>query len=86
MATLVLSDIPDDLYQRLSETASAQQRSVQQQALALLREALPPAPPSAPKPTWEGFAAEMRNFWARLPADSRTADEIIGYDEHGLPR
>ena len=82
MATLVLSDIPDDLYQRLSETASAQQRSVQQQALALLREALPPAPPSA----WEGFAAEMRNFWARLPADSRTADEIIGYDEHGLPR
>lgn len=86
MAALVLPDIPNDLYQRLNETASAQRRSVQQQALALLREALPPAPPSTPKPTWEAFAAEMRDFRDRLPADSRTTDEIIGYDEHGLPR
>ena len=86
MNTLVLSDIPDDLYQRLSDTAAAHRRSVAQEVLALLRNSLPPEPRATSKPTWEEFAADMRDFWDRLPADSRTADDIIGYDEHGLPR
>ncbi len=42
-------------------------------------------PSTAPKPTWGEFAAEMQEFWDRPPADERTADEIIGYDEYGLP-
>ncbi|MGZ8218842.1 FitA-like ribbon-helix-helix domain-containing protein [Methylomagnum sp.] len=86
MNTLVLPDIPDDLYQRLSDTAAAHRRSVAQEVLALLRDRLPPEPPATPKPTWEEFAGEMRDFWGRLPTDPRTADEILGYDEHGLPR
>lgn len=86
MATLVLPDIPEDIYQRLNETASAQRRSVPQQALILLRESLIPETPTALKPTWADYAAEMKEFWDGLPADARTLDEIIGYDEHGLPR
>ena len=85
MRTLVLPDIPDDLYRRLNDTAAAHHRSMAQEVLALLRNNLPPEPSATPKPTWEEFAADMRDFWERLPPDARTADEIIGYDEHGLP-
>jgi plasmid stability protein len=86
MNSLVLPDIPDDLYQRLSDTAAAHRRSVAQEVLALLRDSLPPEAPAPRKPTWDEFAADMQDFWNRLPPDSRTIDEIIGYDEHGLPR
>lgn len=86
MNTLVLPDIPDDLYQRLSDIAAAHRRSVAQEVLALLRDSLPPESPAPLRPTWEEFAADMRDFWDRLPPDSRSTDEIIGYDEHGLPR
>ena len=31
--------------------------------------------------------AEIRRRWSETPvADDRTAEEILGYDEHGLPR
>jgi antitoxin VapB len=31
--------------------------------------------------------AEIRRRWSEMPAmDGRTQDEILGYDEHGLPR
>ena len=31
--------------------------------------------------------AEIRRRWSEMPvADERSADEILGYDEHGLPR
>lgn len=31
--------------------------------------------------------AEIRRRWSAMPvADSRTAEEVVGYDEHGLPR
>jgi antitoxin VapB len=31
--------------------------------------------------------AEIRRRWRGMPAlDNRTSDEILGYDEHGLPR
>lgn len=88
MSTLVLQDIPDDLYQRLKETAAAHHRSVVQEAIITLTEALvsKPQEQAALKPTWEAYASEMKAFWGSLPADdSRTPDEIIGYDKNGLP-
>ena len=85
MATLVLRNVPDDIYHRLKKTAEEHHRSITQEAIAMLKDALACKPPTAPKPTWEEFASEMRDFWDRLPADKRTPDEIIGYDEHGLP-
>ncbi|MDE2377827.1 type II toxin-antitoxin system VapB family antitoxin [Bradyrhizobium sp.] len=31
--------------------------------------------------------AEIRRRWSEMPVmDDRTPDEIVGYDEHGLPR
>jgi antitoxin VapB len=31
--------------------------------------------------------AEIRRRWSEMPVvDDRTPDEILGYDEHGLPR
>ena len=31
--------------------------------------------------------AEIRRRWSEMPiVDDRSADEILGYDEHGLPR
>lgn len=31
--------------------------------------------------------AEIRRRWSEMPvADDRTPEEILGYDEHGLPR
>lgn len=31
--------------------------------------------------------AEIRRRWSEMPvADGRAAEEILGYDEHGLPR
>ena len=31
--------------------------------------------------------AEIRRRWSEMPvADERTAEEVLGYDEHGLPR
>jgi antitoxin VapB len=31
--------------------------------------------------------AEIRRRWSEMPvADGRSAEEILGYDEHGLPR
>ena len=31
--------------------------------------------------------AEIRRRWRAMPVlDNRTSDEILGYDEHGLPR
>ena len=31
--------------------------------------------------------AEIRHRWTTMPIlDNRTSDEILGYDEHGLPR
>lgn len=31
--------------------------------------------------------AEIRRRWGEMPvADDRTPEEILGYDEHGLPR
>lgn len=85
MATLVLRNVPDDLYQRLKETAAEHHRSMTQEAIITLKDALVAEPQTAPTPSWEAFALEMKEFWERLPADSRTPDEIIGYDEHGLP-
>ncbi|MCX7113038.1 MAG: hypothetical protein NTX45_23565 [Proteobacteria bacterium] len=81
MATLLLRNVPDDIYHRLKKTAAEHHRSASQEAILVLKDALLYEPPTAPKPTWEEFAAEMQEFWNRLPADERTADEIIGYDE-----
>lgn len=42
MATLHVRNIPDDLYARLQQLASSQNRSISAQLITLLKSALPP--------------------------------------------
>jgi antitoxin VapB len=85
MATLVLRNVPDDLYQRLKETAAAHHRSMHQEAIVVLKGALVREPGVTPKPTWEEFAGQVKDLWAMPVLDHRAPDEIIGYDDNGLP-
>ncbi|MCP5197934.1 MAG: Arc family DNA-binding protein [Gammaproteobacteria bacterium] len=86
MSTLVLRNVPDDLHHRLKEMAAAHRRSMNQEAIVLLKAALGEIPVAAPKPTWDEFAEQLRVLWEMPVLDPRTPDEIIGYDEYGLPR
>lgn len=42
MATLTLKNVPDDLYRRLKEQAAAHRRSLNQEAIECLGNAVPP--------------------------------------------
>lgn len=81
------------------EIAGYSHKSVEQVVAQAIRELaervlpypLPPAPKivDEPPPDWSTFRkriAEIQNRVAALPVlDDRTPEEIIGYDEHGLP-
>lgn len=84
MATLVLHDISDTLYQRLKILAEAHRHSVNQEALSVLEAALPPLN-VAPKPSVEETFNWLRTeVWTLPTLDDRHPDEILGYNEHGL--
>ncbi len=85
MATLVLRNVPDDIYQRLKAIAAAHHRSMNQEAIAVLKDALVGQVAARPLPTWEEFAGQMKDLWAMPVIDPRAPDVIIGYDDHGLP-
>lgn len=85
MATLVLRNVPEDLYQRLKETATAHHRSMNQEAIVVLKGALVRESGVTPKPTWEEFAGQVKDLWAMPMLHHRAPDEIIGYDDNGLP-
>lgn len=43
--------------------------------------------PAKDPETFRAIVAELQAEWAGMPVlDDRTADEILGYDENGLPR
>ncbi len=84
MATLVLNDISDNLYQRLGTLAEAHRQSVNQEAMNVLEAALAPLD-DMPKPSVEETLDWLRReVWTLPMLDNRNSDEIIGYNEHGL--
>jgi len=84
MPTLVLRNVPDDLYQRLKETAAEHRRSMTQEAIVSLRVVLDGAreQPARPDPgaTLEWLKKEV---WTLPVLDQRGDDEILGYNAHG---
>ena len=75
MPTLVLENVPPDLYDRLQQLAAASKRPVPVEAVRLLRQALPdlpflteerPAPCDLPLPG-EGVRVAARDGALRLP-------------------
>jgi plasmid stability protein len=85
MADLMLRDIPHDLYGWLKQRAETNHRSLHQEAIALLESLQQDATPHPHKPSAEEIMVMARQF-AELPEwDQRHADEILGYDDRGLP-
>jgi len=84
MHTLVLRKVPEDLYLRLKDTASAHHRSMTQEAIVSLRVALElPQAASRPSPQ-ESLAWLEQQVWSLPVLDTRGADEILGYGDDGL--
>lgn len=85
MATLLLPDVPDDLYARLQHLADEQNRSISAQAIALLEKALPNKVQQPQETTQQDLLeilAESRRRPRRNPADLGLPDstELIRED------
>lgn len=84
MPTLVLRNVPDDLYERLKATAAAHRRSMTQEAIVALRTTLLGFQEHPPKPGVEDTIEWLRReVWSLPVLDRRSDDEILGYNEHG---
>jgi plasmid stability protein len=82
MPTLVLRNVPDDLYQRLKETAAEHRRSMTQEAIVSLRTALDRLEEPPPKPGLEETLEWLRReVWSLPVLDQRSDNEILGYNE-----
>lgn len=83
MATLVLRNVPDDLYHRLKQAAADHRRSMTQEAILSLRIALE-GQAAAPKPGVDETLAFLERELGPLPLlDQRPDDEILGYGADG---
>lgn len=86
MATLTLRDVPDDLHDWLKRQAEVHHRSVNKEVLALL-ETLRGQPGAvwSPEERYQRLMEISRSGAARPVLDTRSEDEILGYDENGVP-
>ena len=85
MASMTLRDIPDDLHRWLKQQAQAHHRSINKETIAALESVRRQNSARMPKPTVEEIMAIARRLSSQPLLDSRSADEIIGYDENGIP-
>lgn len=84
MTTLVLRQVPDALYRRLKTVAAAQRRSMNQEAILALEAGLP-GQPLAVRPTIEESRRWLEDqVWSLPVLDGGSAEEILGYGDHGL--
>lgn len=84
--------LPEPLQIRLKQSAQINHRSVNKQAVVLLEQALATQTTEPANVSADLFNQRMAALmaigksFANLPVlDSRSDDEIMGYDEHGLP-
>ena len=84
MPTLVLRNVPDDLYHRLKEVAANHRRSMTQEAIVSLQAALDGFQEQPQKPDLEHSLEWLqREVWSLPALDRRSDDEILSYNEHG---
>jgi len=86
MPTLTLRDLPQQLHAWLKRQASAHRRSVNQEVIALLEAVRSTTGERAPKLRAEELLEIGRRCAALPELDTRSVDDILGYDEHGVPR
>jgi len=83
-ANMLIKQMPDELKTWIADEARRHHRSMNKEALALLETARAQRAgrPRADAGDIDALLARFR----RLPdLDRRTADEILGYDDNGLP-
>jgi antitoxin VapB len=86
MPTLTLRDVPEDLHSWLKQQARVHHRSVNKETISLLEGLRGETPPPRRRATVDEIMAIAQRV-ARSPVlDERSAEEIIDYDENGLPR
>jgi antitoxin VapB len=90
MAAMTLREMPEDLQEFLRADAAANHRSMNKQVIVVLDEyrAKRLAEQTRKLTVEEKLAAvrQIQREIAALPVlDNRTADEILGYDQWGLP-
>ena len=81
---MLIKQMPDELKAWIADEARRHRRSMNQEALALLETARTQraGPPRAGEGDIDALLARFRG----LPElDRRTADDILGYDDRGLP-
>ena len=84
--------LPETLQNRLKQSAQINHRSVNKQAVVLLEQALAAqtvVPATVPADVFNQRVAALmaigKSFAALPVLDTRTDDEIMGYDDYGLP-
>ena len=86
MPTMTLRDVPDDLHAWLKQQAQAHHRSVNKEAIALLDRLRGETPAARQRTTVDEIMAIAQRVARARVLDDRSADEILGYDQDGLPR
>ena len=97
MPNLLIRDLPIDLHNWLRAQALANHRSANREAIAVL-ESMRRAPQASVAPSarivdpielarMRARVAKVQRAVAAMPSPNNalSADEILGYDEHGLP-
>ena len=87
MNTITLR-LPDSLQARLQSEAAINHRSVNKQATLLLEQALLATPPHVntdAQTRYNALMAIVQKARAEHVPDTRTDNEIMGYDDNGLP-
>ena len=84
MPTLVLRNVPDELYCQLKDTAKLHRRSMTQEAILSLHAGLTKASGPDTKPSFdETLTWLQREVWSLPVLDRRRDDDILGYNAHG---
>ena len=85
MATMTLRDVPDELHRWLKQQAEAHHRSLNKEAIAVLESLRKQNAAPLAKPSVEEIMAIAHRFSSLPVIDKRSDEEIIGYDENGIP-
>jgi plasmid stability protein len=84
MPTLVLRNVPDELYRQLKAAAASHRRSMTQEAIVSLRAGLDGTAGEPPRPGAEEVADWLRReVWSLPVLDERSDEDILGYNDRG---
>jgi len=81
---ILIKQVPDDLKTWIAEEARRHHRSMNKETVVLL-EAARARRASQPRDAGQDMDGLLARFRALPEIDRRSADEILGYDETGLP-